>query len=88
MSLSPQYVLSITPIELACKTPYGICAKTTGNVRLRQGASTLTASLAVVPKGTPIIICAHNASWHKCTAFIGGKCVVGYMSTKYVKEVK
>lgn len=74
--------------SVGVQATYGICAKTTGNVRLRQGASTLTASLAVVPKGTPIIICAHNAGWHKCTAFIGGKCVVGYISTKYVKEVK
>lgn len=66
---------------------YGICAKTTGNVRLRKGASVATVSLATVPKGTPVIVCPYNNSWYQCTAFIDGRCVVGYMSTKYVKEV-
>lgn len=63
-----------------------ITAKTTANVNLRKKASTSSAIIKTVKKNTKLtIIEKTNSNWYRVKLSGGTK---GYMSSKYLKEVK
>lgn len=60
-------------------------AAATGNVWIRQGASTTYAKIDKADKGTKLIALPPVNGWSVVTAIIDGKVVSGYSSAKYIK---
>lgn len=57
--------------------------QTTAKLNLRKGASTSTASLALIPKGTTLSVTKVNGKWHQVTY----KSKTGWVSGDYLKAV-
>lgn len=61
-------------------------AVTTGNVWIRQGASTAYAKIDKAARGTRLIALPPVNGWSVVTAIIDGRVVSGCSSAKYIKE--
>lgn len=82
---APKPVAKPKPVVKApAKTPAKTTTKqTSANLSLRKAASTSTARLKVIPKGTKVAVASTSKGWSKVT--YQGK--TGYVSASYLKNV-